>query len=331
MKKKAKAAVSGGETLDADRDVVSAVAEDSEDLDLSVLSDDEPEALESDGDEVSEVSEDFEDSEESDESEDAEDAEELDEEDELEGDADELEDEAEDAKASRRDLKVEKRISKEVARRKAAEEQARRHEAELKALRDELAERSAGSKFESISDLSGVVKARKELRRELDLVEEGIDRGELEVNGKTYETETLRKWRREIREELEDVLPAVERRILRREEVNREQVSRVYPELLDDSSEVRKAAEKLFERLPGLKRDPEALLLVGDLLRGRKLRMAVAKKPQKKGSLEGRRRAPVDPGKGGDSRRVVRSPRGRDEDADFMGRMARAAEARGFV
>lgn len=253
--------------------------------------------------------------------------------DEPDEDAEEDNEAEADTKDARRNPKVEKRIAKEVSKRKAAEANAKVLEAENKGLQEQLAESKAKGRFDSVDSLADVAKARRELRRELDLIEEGIEEGELELDGKTYDAATLRKWRRQVRDELEDALPAVERRIARREEVNREQVARIYPELLDEGSDLRKQAEKILSRVPGLRKDPEALLLVGDLLRGRRLRMGAksksAGKPNAKGAAA--KPAPKDSGKGAGTRRVVRAPQGRSEDGEFIAKMQRLARERQMV
>lgn len=339
MKKNAKN-VSGDSSLNEqdaalDDAVMGLVDDDSLDLDdvsaeadMDVDAEDEADA---DDSTVADAEDDADDTDENEDADEDDDAEEDDESDDADED-DDAEDEGDDPRSKRRDLKFEKRISKEVAKRKAAEESARRYEAELKALRDEAAESKAAGAFDEIADLAGVVKARKKLRAELDTLEEGIEKGELEINGQVYESATLRKWRREVREELEDVLPAVERRILRREEVNRDQVARVYPELLEKGSDLQKEAERILGRVPGLKRDPEGLLLVGDLLRGRRLRMnAGKKKPLGKADRGVVRKAPRDPGRDAGSRRVVRSPRAKDPERSFEAEMERIALERGML
>lgn len=250
--------------------------------------------------------------------------------DEPDEDAEEDDDADADPKANRRNPKVEKRIAKEVAKRKAAEAVAKQHEAELKVLQEQLAEGKAKGRFDSVQSLADVAKARRELRRELDLIEEGIEEGELELEGKTFDAATLRRWRRQVRDELEDALPAVERRISRREEVNREQVARIYPELLDEGSDLRKQADKVLSRVPGLLHDPEALLLVGDLLRGRRLRMSAKSKSAAPKRVQAKA-APKDSGKGAGTRRVVRAPQGRSEDGEFIAKMERLARERQMV
>jgi hypothetical protein len=195
-------------------------------------------------------------------------------------DEDSDEDDPKDEKAAHRNPGVEKRIAKEVAKRKAREETLKVMEAENQTLRDQLAEaQGSGKTYGSITE---VTEAKRKLRRELDEIDDAIDEGGFErADGTTVDVKTLKAWRRQIRDELEDALPAAERRLVRQEEVNREQVSRLYPELLNPKSDLAKEAQRLFARVPSLRGDPEAYLLVGDLLRGRALRMKIAKNGKK--------------------------------------------------
>lgn len=297
-----------------------------EDADLDTDGADASEVLDADADELEDDAEPDADADAEEDSDAEEDGDEPDE------DAEE-DDEAEaDPKDARRNPKFELRIAKEVAKRKAAEAVAKQRDAELKGLQEQLAEGKAKGRFDAVDTLADVAKMRQELRRELDTLEDGIEEGELVLSGKTYDAATLRKWRREVRDELEDALPAVERRISRREEVNREQVARIYPELLDEGNPLKAEAEKILSRVPGLRKDPEALLLVGDLLRGRRLRMgAKSKSAGKPGLKEKVKLAPRDSGKGAGTRRVVRAPKGRSEDGDFIAKMERLARERQMV
>jgi hypothetical protein len=220
---------------------------------------------------------------------------------------DQDEDDDQDDKASHRNPRVERRIAKEVAKRKAIEETLKAKDTELKTLRDTLAEaKGSGKTYASLAD---VTLAKQKLRKELDQIEDAIDDGGFErQDGTTIDVKTLKGWRRQIREEIEDALPAAERRLLRQEEVNREQVSKLYPELLSPSSAMAREAEQIFARVPALRGDPEAFLLVGDLLRGRKLRMKFS---------GGKKPAPKPPeSRSPNAARSVRSSRSKPDD-DF--------------
>lgn len=254
-----------------------------------------------------------------------------DDDDESEDDAEDEESDEEDPKAGRRNRKFEIRIGKEVSKRKAAEANADALKAEVQDLHEQLAEGKAKGRFDGVVSLADVAKARRDLRRELDVLEDGIADGELVIDGKTYDVAKLREWRREVRDELEEAIPAVERRITRRNEVNRDLVAKVYPDLLDAGSDLRKQADSILNRVPGLMRDPEALLLVGDMLRGRRLRMGAKAKGTNAKKSDVARTPPRDSGKGAGTRRVVRAPKGRSEDGDFISKMAELARERQMV
>jgi len=220
-----------------------------------------------------------------------------------EDDSDDEEDEEDaDAGKSHRNSKVEKRISKEVARRKAAEDKLTQQDTEIKTLRDKLAESSkSGKVFASLEEVDAT---KTKLLAEMDTIEDAIDEGGYETaDGKTIDVPTLKKWRRAIREELTQALPAAERRLVRQEEINREQVSRIYPDLLNSKSDISREASRLFDRVPGLRSDPEAFLLVGDLLRGRSLRMKISGKGHKD------RRPPPPESRTPSAARSVRNPK----------------------
>jgi hypothetical protein len=226
--------------------------------------------------------------------------------------SDDEEEEEPDAGKSHRNPKVEKIIAKHTARRKAAEEKLQQAETELKSLRDKLTESTLSGKV--YTSLDEVAQVKADRRKELDKIEDAIDEGGFETpDGKTIDVATLRKWKRAIREELEDALPAAERRLVRQEEINREQVARIYPELLSSKSDLAREATRIFDRIPGLRSDPEAYLLVGDLLRGRSLRMKIA-------SNKGKDRRPLPPESRTPS--ASRSVRTRKPSDDLLGEIS---------
>lgn len=226
---------------------------------------------------------------------------------------DDEEDEGDDADARRRNPKFERRIAKEVAKRKALESQLSETSQQLKVVTDKLAELD-GSGGDTFTSFEQVHEKRSKLYEEMEQIEDAIDNGGFtEKSGREIDVKTLRGWRRQVRKEL-DALPAVERRLERQRELNRTVVAESYPEVLDDSTDDGKAASVFLERHPSLRADPEAYLIIGDMLRGRRLRQKVSKGAKPNAA----RKRPPEGRQPQQATRSVRRKEPKNEDRDIL-------------
>jgi len=184
--------------------------------------------------------------------------------------------------------KIDKRIGKEVHRRKETEElleAERTLTKELTARVSELEEqgRAAPAGGGAINPLL-MAETDAELNKREDYLwqveefcEEHIDGYEAEKPGEqSYTAAEIRRRLLEVRRERERDLPRARETLKRRtayEAVTRE----AYPELADPRSELSVEAARWAARIPGVKALPEYKLVLGDLLAGRKAREGKAK------------------------------------------------------
>lgn len=301
--------------MDTDQEEDSKVDEESSTEDSgSDVSDGQPDETEQDEENLNDEQSDDEESDEDDESEE-DDGVEDDEDDESEEDEDS---EQEDGDKPRRNRRAERRINKLNAKIKARDAIISEREKELSELKDRLLalDASGGQVFTSESE---ILERRKVVVRQLDEIEEAIEEGGYTTkDGREIDTKTLRAWKREARRELDEALPAAQRRVERQREINREVVAKSYPLLLDEDSKDAKEAKAFLDKHPSLKSEPEALLIAGDFLRGRRLRTKTPGKksaPKKGGKVS---RQPPERKAGGQAPRSVRTPQPKNEDKELL-------------
>lgn len=174
-----------------------------------------------------------------------------------------------------RKSRAQKRVLAEIAKRKAAEERLK----ELQQENEQLKASPALAGTERVYASQDEIDARRvELRQQIRKVEAAIRKGEFTTpDGEVLTVEDLEEIKANLEDERDLNLPKAEKLLRRRQEVERDIVAKHYPQLLDRTSPEAKEAEALLRSLPGLRAHPEARLLIGDLLRGRKLRLAGAK------------------------------------------------------
>jgi hypothetical protein len=190
--------------------------------------------------------------------------------------------------------KIDKRIGKEVHRRKETEElleAERTLTKELTAKVSELEEQGRQAPAGGSGAINPLLMAdsEAELDKREDFLwqaeewcEENIDghEGDGSKENPSYTSAEIRRRLLTIRRERERDLPRARETIKRRaafDAVTRES----YPELADPRSELSVDASRLLARAPGLRAIPEYRLLLGDLLAGRKAREEKKTPPRK--------------------------------------------------
>ncbi|GEM_PF-4864026 len=218
---------------------------------------------------------------------------------ELEDETDQ-EDEDSDKRNRRRKDRQSQKVLKEIAQRKEAEKKADRLQARVNELEARLPDTETGLNFSTQEEIDARHLELRQFIRNLDdaIADDGFV-GKDEKTGEDIEidTKSLRQMKRAAEDERDYTLPKAEKRILERKRIEQDVVAKAYPDLLDDDSELSAEATKLFNEIPGLKSHPQALVLAGDLLRGRKARTtkktASKAKPKPKVS-----KPPKEPGRG---------------------------------
>lgn len=218
----------------------------------------------------------------------------------------EEEDREEPELTDRQKERIEKRIGKEVGKRKQAESERDEAVARAKQLEAELRQNRGPESATLYDSQEAVDSRREELRTHLRTLQKHIRAGGY-TDPQTQDeisVEELERMEDELVEERDKVLPQVERTLQEREKVEREQVKKLYPALLDRTSPEYAEAEELFARVPGLRGVPDARLLVGRMLRGKRLESA----PRRKAAPQSAPRPPVEPTGGTEPRSGVRTP-----------------------
>lgn len=244
----------------------------------------------------------------------------ADEEEDVDGDEEDVDS---DETKAKRNPQVERRIAKEVSKRKALESELSTVSEEVTVLRDRLAELE-GTNGRVFSNPVEIRERRSSLLEEIDEIEDAIDDGGYTTkDGVEIDKKTLKRWRRDARRELDEALPAAERRIEKQREINRRDVAKVYPHLLNESTVEAKEASAFLNRHPTLKADPEAFLIIGDLLRGRKLRLKISENGKSAANTQQRK-----PPEGRSTSQATRSVRPRERKNEDRSLLDAIAEVR---
>jgi len=189
---------------------------------------------------------------------------------------------------------VNKRIGKEVARRKSLEEELAAERTTVVELRSQLTENSgrvAGS--QGVNELY-LVKNEGELDARVDKIlqfrrwaREHKDGTEGSADGKSpgYTAEEIADRLEELEEERSVVIPRVREHLRKKEQVDR-YARVVYPELFDAKHKANEVMQNVLAAVPALARYPNVSLVIGDMLAGQQLRMAQEKKAQAGGKAE---------------------------------------------
>ena len=207
---------------------------------------------------------------------------------------------------------IDKRIGKEVAKRKDLEDQleaerAARSKAEsgLKDLEEQLRVKGttpvAG---DMLPDLDAVAQREDEVWNLLEFARrnrDGFD-GDEKRGMPAYTAEQMREMELRYERELHQKLPKMRAVLREREQFDREVTARVYPELLQAGSKEQRIAERFLRKFPALLNEPDVHVLIGDMLAGERLRREAAeRKPEGK---------PAE-AKKGEARTAVAAPAGR--------------------
>jgi hypothetical protein len=246
---------------------------------------------------------------------------------ENDGDADDSPADESDDERQERKSRAQKRVLAEIAKRKAAESKLAEAEERLSQAQSQLASNAGNNRvFESQAEIDS---RRAELRKQLRTVETAIRKGEYTApNGEVLDVEELEAIRADLEDERDLSLPAAEKLILQRERIENELVSKHYPALLDANSPEAKEAARLFKVIPGLRGNPEAKLLIGDLLRGRKLRLAAKTAPAPSAQVQ-RRTPPAEPTGGRASPSgAARSGTGTNSEANLLALVSKRIQRR---
>jgi len=229
---------------------------------------------------------------------------------------------------------VDRRIGKEVAKRKSLEEQLEAAQEETEGLRTEL--ESARNTATAAAGVHPLLAAESEKDLNdfdvyLDQVEdwttthwdgyEGTD----EKKDPSYTAEQVRARHAQLRKERRLLDRA--RDLYRQREQGKGDVKQVYPDLLDRSTESYREGQRILARIPGLKTAPDGLMLVGDVLAGRQLRMKSKGNKPGAGASERALRLPID------NRGVTGSSKAHEERTPAKGEInvGRLVEAGGGV
>lgn len=220
---------------------------------------------------------------------------------------------------------LDKRIGKEVRKRKELEEQMALRDSRIADLEAELdAAKSGGSVpvpadvhplmlVDSEADVQAFVKKTDEM---LDWLEDHRDEGYEPEEGEGYTPAQIRKRIREIERERASVVPAAKDRLTTLSKA-REDARSAYPELAKADSELSLELRKLVREQPALKLLPDWPLRLADMLNGAKLRQ----KPNKEKSPKVKVRAPAIPTSPPPGRKVTPAPRQSNE-VDLINQVA---------
>jgi hypothetical protein len=179
---------------------------------------------------------------------------------------------------------IDKRIGKEVAKRKDLEDQLEAErgvraklEADAKDLTEQLSVKGqapvTGNAFDSLED---VEKREDQLWGLLEFVRsnpDGFD-GDDKNGIPAYTVAQIREMQTRFERELHRDLPRQKQALVQRAEVDREVTAKVYPELLQNGSKEQRIAERFLRQFPVLRNLPNVNLLLGDMIAGERLRMA---------------------------------------------------------
>jgi hypothetical protein len=201
---------------------------------------------------------------------------------------------------------IDKRIGKEVAKRKDLEDQLEAErgvreklEAETKDLTEQLSVKGqapvTGNAFESLAD---VEKREDQLWGLLEFVRSNPDGFEGdEKNGiPAYNAAQIREMQTRFERELHRDLPRQKQALVQRAEVDREVTAKVYPELFKNGSNDQRIAERFLRQFPVLRNLPNVNLLIGDMIAGERLRMAKVEEKGEKVTVRTTKTAVAAPG-----------------------------------
>ena len=194
---------------------------------------------------------------------------------------------ADDPNEDRRKSRIEKRINKEIHKRKKAETELESAQQRIQELEEQAqAGSSAAPARKSFTTMEEVDSRRLEIRKQLRVVNSYIREGGYtdKQSGDTMQVEELEKLAADLEDERDLTLPEMADQLRDRDRIDREQVAKLYPDLLDEDSDLYEEAEELFAELPELRRLPEGRLWVGRMLKGRRMERVPAKSapaPQK--------------------------------------------------
>jgi len=194
---------------------------------------------------------------------------------------------ADDPNEDRRKSRIEKRINKEIHKRKKAETELESAQQRIQELEEQAqAGSSAAPARKSFTTMEEVDSRRLEIRKQLRVVNSYIREGGFtdKQSGDTMQVEELEKLAADLEDERDLTLPEMADQLRDRERIDREQVAKLYPDLLDEDSDLYEEAEELFAELPELRILPEGRLWVGRMLKGRRMERVPAKSapaPQK--------------------------------------------------
>lgn len=190
------------------------------------------------------------------------------------------EEEEDHSMSDRQKERIEKRIGKEVAKRKQAEGETLKAQERVKQLEAELRQKAGPDSPALYDSAEAITGRREEIRKQIRSIQKHIRNGGLTVDDDDdVSVSELEKFEDELMEERDVLLPKMEESLRKREKVEQEQVKKLYPALLDPNSEDYAAAEELMARVPGLRAVPDARLLVGRMLRGQRLEASPKRKP----------------------------------------------------
>ena len=221
--------------------------------------------------------------------------------------------------------KIDKRIAKEVGKRKELEEKLSTSEEETGSLKEEVTalRSSAGAKATGAHPLFFAENENEFDKREEKLLKFRAwarkNRNGYEGAGTdedpSYTAEEIQERLEQLEDERQITLPKA-RTLFKERQAADERIKKVYPDLLDKNSDEYKAMQSKLARFPGLRLLPDYKLAIGDMLIGESFR---TKKGKGKGKVPKASKVPSTPGAAAPTQLGGKKKKGKGEPVDVSG------------
>lgn len=204
-----------------------------------------------------------------------------------------------------------RRIGKEVGKRKALSEELDASKATVTELTERVAELEAGGAQapmvvpQGVDPLMLMTSAKQIDEQDANLEKianwtlknwDGYEGEDDEGNEVSYSAEQIRQRYHEVTESRTRIVPAARNLLAARQQADA-QTREVYPELFDRKSDEYALLQQTVSLAPGLMKLPSAKMIIGDMIAGEKARKAAADKKTKTPEKKPPAKAPVVPAK----------------------------------